>query len=183
MKLFMKKLTIDNVLDALLEKRTYIEKELKNNINIWLNQENTNFNGNEKLLSYDILIFSLWVISLAIPSKEYKDMLHQKFCNDSGLKGNEIDIFYEDVDKRYTNYYHGYNKWIVNPQTGYILGRILTEIIVNQNADFSMQDALPPTNNYSLMDMMIFGFFAESFKQTLEFIGNIKKKYVIPDLR
>ncbi|MBA7523719.1 hypothetical protein ES705_15852 [subsurface metagenome] len=176
MKLFRRKLTIGEFLDALLEIRIDIKKEFQEYI-----KKKSDFSGDEQLLNMESIIFSLWVISLTIPSKEYKDMLHQKLCDDIGLEGNEIQIFYQQVNKRYANYNYAYNKWVANPQCGYLLGSVITETVVNQNADFSIQGTLPPTD--LLTDSEMFLFFGESFKTTLEFIKDLKKDYEIPDLR
>ncbi|MCK4343667.1 MAG: hypothetical protein KAX05_00155 [Bacteroidales bacterium] len=80
MKLFRRKLTLDELLNALLDVRIKIDKGLQDYI-----KEKTDFSGDEQLLSLETKIFSLWVISLTIPSKEYKNMLHQKLCDDIGL--------------------------------------------------------------------------------------------------
>ncbi|MCK4343668.1 MAG: hypothetical protein KAX05_00160 [Bacteroidales bacterium] len=90
-------------------------------------------------------------------------------------------MFYQEIGKRYANYHYAYNKWVANPQSGSLLGSVITETVVNQNADFSIQDTLPYTDG--LTDMEMFSFFGESFKNTLEFIGYLKKEYKIPDLR
>lgn len=176
MKLFRRKLTLDELLDALLDVRIKIDKGLQDYV-----KEKTDFSGDEQLLNLETKIFSLWVISLTIPSKEYKNMLHQKLCDDIGLEENEIQLFYQEIGKRYANYHYAYNKWVANPKSGSLLGSVITETVVNQNADFSIQDTLPYTDGLTNMEM--FSFFGESFKNTLEFIEYLKKEYKIPDLR
>lgn len=183
MRLFKRQLAIDDILNALLIQRENIDKSFNIEVYKWFQQENQEFIGDKKLLKYEIAIFSLWVVSLSIPSDKIKDRLHKKYCNSFDLSVEEIDVLYNDIDKRYSSFYYGYNMWASNPQNGQTLGNILIEIIINQNAELSLENTLPPINNYSLMNLNIFSFFAESLKQSLDLINKLKNDFKIPDIK
>ena len=104
------------------------------------------------------------MISLTLPSKKHKDLMHEKICNQFRISENEIKIFYEEIKKRYSNYYYTYNKWVENPQNSILLGSVITETIVNQNSDFSIQKRLPYTD--AIVNMEMFKYFADNFKSS-----------------
>lgn len=175
MKPTKKNLTMSEYLDALLEQRMLIDKSLIEHVT-----ERTNFSGDEKLLNLEVKIFSLWLISLTINERELKDMFHQRFCNTLGLDRIQIPMFYQQIKIRYDNYNYSYNCWAKNPRSGHILGGVMTEIIVNQNPDFSAQEKLPMTD--CDIDMGMAMFFSLWFKNSLDFIVGIKENYILPVL-
>ena len=174
MGLFKGKLKLDKFLELLLEARMHIDNKLQALI------FDNGFEGDKQLLNLDTTIFSLWMISLTLPSKKHKDLMHEKICNQFRISENEIKIFYEEIKKRYSNYYYAYNKWVENPQNSLLLGSVITETIVNQNSNFSIQETLPYTD--FMVNMEMFAFFADNFKIILNVISEMKKKYRIPAL-
>lgn len=170
-----KNLTISEYLDILLEQRKLIDKSLKEHVT-----ERTNFSGNEELLNLEVKIFSLWLISLTIDERELKDMFHQRYCNTLGLDRIQIPMFYQEIKIRYDNYSYSFNCWAKDPRSGYILGGVMTEIIVNQNPNFSAQEVLPITD--CDIDMGMNMFFSLWFKSTLDFLIKIKENYILPVL-
>ena len=170
-----KNLTISEYLDILLEQRMLIDKTLKEHV-----KEETDFDGDEKVLNLEAIIFSLWLISLTIDERELKEMFNQRFCNEVGLDRIQMQNFYELIKIRYDNYNYSFNCYAKNPRSGHILGGVMTEIIVNQNPNFSANEKLPMTD--CVIDMGMAMFFSLWFNSTLDFILKIKENYVLPVL-
>jgi hypothetical protein len=170
-----KTLTISEYLDALLDQRMLIDKSLKEHV-----KEKTNFSGDEELLNLEAKIFSLWLISLTIDERELKDMFHKRYCNTLGLDRIQIPMFYQQIKIRYDNYNYAFNCWAKDPRSGYILGGVMTEIIVNQNPNFSTQGKLPMTDCDIDMGMNV--FFSLWFKSTLDFLIKLKENFILPVL-
>ena len=182
MALFKKKISEEDYLKSLLDLRKKIDGNFQTSIKNWFVQENVSFNLDEKHLKYDIVIFTLWIVSLTIQSDKCKNKFHSLYCKDVGLVENEmIDVFYDDINLRYENYYYGYNLWAKNHKNGTILSNIFTEIILKQNAGYSYKTNPLPTNNFTFLNLNIFAFFAESSKQTYEFKSNLEQKFKVPN--
>ena len=175
MNTIKKNLTISEYLDVLLEQRMLIEKTLKEHV-----KEETDFAGDEKLLNLEVIIFSLWLISLTINERELKEMFHQRFCNEVGLNRIQTQMFYEQIKIRNDNYNYSFSCFAKNPRSGHVLGGVMTEIIVNQEPNFSAREKLPMTDG--VIDMGMAMFFSLWFKNTLDFLITIKENYILPVL-
>jgi hypothetical protein len=135
--MFKKKMSKEDAVDMLLEIRSRIEK-----LTIKAFHENLNYNGDEKKLQYEAMIFSLWLITLSLPSRTYriKKMLHYTFSWEySGIKDN--DQLFEEIYKRYDIYHGAFDIWKKDRQQDkQILGAVMVEIMKNQNSDFSLDE-------------------------------------------
>ena len=171
--MFKKKISQEEFVDLLLEVRSEIEKLAIKALN-----EDFNYSGDKKKLQYEVMIFSLWLITLSALSKnqEIKDMLHSTFSwRYWGVEENEP--LFKQIDKRYKNYYEAFNMWQKNSQSGYMIGTVIVETIKNQNPDFSLSEKIPTVGGIEALKATI--IFGELFKVTLKMIGEIKKEYKI----
>lgn len=170
-----KSLTINEFLDTLLEQRMLIDKALKEQV-----KGKDNFSGEENLLNLETKIFSLWLISLTIKERELKEFFHQRFCDAVGLDRLQVKMFYDQIKIRYDNYNYANNSWIGNHHKGYLLGSVMTEIIVNQNPNFSIQETRPMTDWDINLEM--FTFYGVWFDNTLNLLIKLKENYILPTL-
>ena len=168
-------LTMNEYLDDLLEQRMLIENALKEHV-----KEKTNFTGDESLLNLEARIFSFWVISLIVKDKEFKEMFHQRFCNAIGLDRIQTQLFYVQIRSRHDNYDYSYSYSIGNHHKGYFLASVMSEIIVNQNSDFSIQKTRPMTDFN--IDLGMFNFFSFWFNNIRDFTDKLKENYILPSL-
>lgn len=171
--MFKKKISQKEFVDLLLETRSKIEK-----LAIKFFSEDFNYSGDEKKLRYEIMIFSLWLITISTPCNNYeiKDILHKTFSwRYWGVKKNEP--LFKQINRRYKNYHEAFNIWQKNPQSGHIIGAVIVETIKNQNPNFSLNKKIPQVSDLEALKATI--IFGELFKTTLKIVGEIKKKYKI----
>ena len=138
-----------------------------------------NYSGDSKLLEHEVIVFSLWLLILALPPSKYKfrDQIHDEFSK--SLSNPEKKALYEEIDKRYRNYFEAYEVWQENPKQGGLLGAVIVEIIINQNSDFSLKEYLPKVG--AMEAMKAFSIFAEYWEKNIQMIGYLEKKFAITD--
>ena len=171
--MFKKKISQEEFVKLLLKIRSEIEASAIKAFN-----ENFEYNGDKEKLKYEAMIFSLWIVTLSTPpdKPEIKDMLHGSFSEMYwGAKENKP--LFEQIDKRYRNYYEAFNMWQRNPESGHMIGTVMIEIIKNQNPDFSLSKEIPSSDATEVLKA--FALFGELFKFSLKMVGEIMKKYKI----
>jgi len=165
------KLKTKDFIAVLLTRRDDIDKSIKDYFLTELG-----FHGDRKFLNLDIAILSLWIITLTIPDK-YRSLLHEAFCEDLQLIPDAKMIFYEELNKRYKNYFDAFSMWQKNHRNGHTLGGVIIEIIKNQNPNFSIKNSLPIVGVTEAFNAFV--IFMSSYTATLELIKELKKTFEI----
>lgn len=174
--MFRKKISQEKFIDLLLEVKYKIEQLF---IKAFKKDLFFDYNGTEKELIFEARILSLWIVTLSIPPTDdnLKDMLHDKLCKYLGTDDKTKQYFFEEIDKRYKNYYKAFDMWQKNPQRGDMVGTVIIETIKNQNPDFSLSKKMPLVGDIEAL--MAFELFGKLFQLSLKMVGEIKKKYKI----
>jgi len=172
MSLFKKKISKEYYVSLLLTVNKMTEQSLMEAF-----KTDFGYSGEVEHLEYEMRIFSLWILTLSLPPSryEFRDLIHEKIF--LKMEPKHRDMFYEEFDKRYRNYFEAYNMWQKNPAGGQTLGAVIIETIINKNPDFSLKEYLPSVG--AIEALQAFTLFVESFKPTIELIGEIEKKYKI----
>jgi hypothetical protein len=107
------------------------------------------YTGDIKSLLFEVRIFLLWIVTISLPPHDRKrlgDLAHAsyfKLCYSGTTYGlQRVEVFRQEIPKRYHNYYEGYNRWIDN-HSNMILGSVLYETIINQNRDYQIETYIP----------------------------------------
>lgn len=177
MTFFKKNITESQFVDFLLEMRSMVEEEV-----IKFFKNDFKYGGNENKLCYEAMIFSLWVTTISSPpnSSKIRDLLHDKHCENLNFDENTKQLFFEEIDRRYQNYYEAYNIWLGDPSVGGpVFGSVVVEIIHNQNSNFSVKEGhyKPPLG--AMQNLQACALFASLFKAVKQSIGALKKSYKI----
>ena len=175
MKLFRKKISKDEFIELMLELRYEIEKS-----STLYFKEELDCHENEKRLKFEIMIFSLWIVTTLMPSgkAEMKDLLHDKFSEKHW--GQIAKSLFEEIDKRYTQYYKAFEMWQQNPQNGHMIGSVMIEMIKKHNTDFSLYDRFPLSDgNDCLKAFILWGKLVEHSSSVIE---EIKRRYNLKDI-
>lgn len=173
---FKKKISQEEFVNLLLKIRYEIEQSIIKSFN-----ENFGYSGEEKKLMFESRIFSLWIITIALPptSNELKDSLHDKLCKYLELDNEIKQFFFKEIDKRYKNYFTAFDMWQKNPQSGHMIGTVMIETIKNQNPNFYLKEKIPIVGDTEALEA--FMLFSKLFELTLKMIGETKKKYKVRD--
>ncbi|MFC1952616.1 hypothetical protein ACFLWR_00600 [Chloroflexota bacterium] len=171
-----KKMSTGEYIETLLELRSRYTHQLVSSF-----ENEFNYAGDPKLLNYEIMIFSLWLLILSLPPSMYglRDRIHDRFCEILHLDGENKTLFFNEVDVRYSNYFEAYNMWQKNPTGGHTLGGVIVETIINHNPDFSLKTHLPLVGAIEAMKAFI--VFNETFKSNIKTIGALGKKIKLVD--
>ena len=175
MDLFKRKLTIDELMKILVKACNDINELTKKFIS-----EKFALSKEDKKLNFETMIFSLWMISIIIPTNKYKDIFHEKFFKQFDFDEDHLMCIYDEMEKRYENLTYAYNMWISNPANGSILGSVMVETIINRNSEFTIQETFPKTD--ASLNAKMFEIFSKTFEITLGYLGEIKQKRKFPDL-
>ena len=170
---------IPDYIDHLLVAREVIEKVASEEFINKLGCDETT-----KRFKMELVYFSLWLVTISTPpdNKKIKDRLHDAFTRKVyGVGISSAGPILEQIEKRYENYYAALNAWQKNPQSGHIVGAVITEIIKNQNAEFSVHNSLPAVSDIDALNA--FEIFTTLFKHTLKIVAEINKKHNISGKR
>lgn len=170
---FRKKISQEDYVNILLESRVMLQEEATKIV-----AEDFNGTVDEKKLQYELMIFTLWIITLSMPpdSDEVKDLLHRTFSYQYwGVENN--DPLFRQIDRRYKNYYAAFNEYQKSPQSGHLLGGVIVETLKNQNSTFSLSEELPSVGD--IESLQYFMLFSSLFKQSLKIAKGLKKKYSV----
>lgn len=173
MKQKKKKLSLDGYFDTLL----YLESTIEESV-ISFVMEFDEFQGDHDTLNFEAKIFSLWIITLAIPSDDNKRLFHQRYCKRLKMPDIAIQDFYKEMRNRYQKYYFAYNKWIKSPESSDVIGNIIAEILINQKSDFSPKESIPKTNE--LLKINMHQLFVLAYERTITLINELKKEFRLP---
>jgi hypothetical protein len=144
--------------------------------NLFVNE--LGFEGNDKVLNVEVKILSLWIITLALPNDQYRDLIHMLFCKEYGFSKEQTDLFLQETDVRYRTYFEAFNMWQKTPESGHMIGSAIIETILNGNVGYSPKnDPLPLVSADDAAK--VFVHFAEKFKATLGLIGSVRDEYRI----
>ncbi|GBE05983.1 hypothetical protein BMS3Abin10_01624 [bacterium BMS3Abin10] len=172
-----KKISLEDYAELLLEALIDLEKRI---LQDFLHRT-FECDVEDEALKYEVRIFSLWLITLRIPSEKLRDILHDTFCTSIGANQEVKEMFYQDIDRRYRNYFTAYNMWIKNPQNGHMIGTAIIETMKNLNPNFSLEKGPLPLIG-AMEAHKGFLFFTSTFELSLKMIGFIKDKYTVEGL-
>ncbi|MBU4315276.1 hypothetical protein KJ673_02620 [Patescibacteria group bacterium] len=171
---FRKKIKPEEFVELMLEGREEMQKML-----LQIIKEDFDYSGNEKNLKFEVVIFSLWILTLSMPpSKKMRDLLHEQFCQNISMPEAERDVFYQEIDKRYQNYFYAFNLDQKNPSG--MVGTVITEIIMNQNPNFILKNFIPTTG--ATDSMKAFMLFRQAYDYGIAIVDEIKNEYKIQTL-
>jgi len=171
-----KRVSIENYIDLLLEVRLAVEDRLLVEFS-----QAFDYEGEPKKLKYEARILSLWLLCLGHTSKDLLDRIHDTFCEYLGASQEMRDVFYQDVDQRYSNYFAAFSVWQTNPQSGLVLGSAIVETVKNQNPHFSLEEGSIPIVG-ATEAFIGFMLFESSFTFLLKSIEEINEKHTVVGL-
>jgi len=102
-------------------------------------------------------------------------MIHNEYCGLRNFDNDTIKQFYGYLDKRYRRYNEAYNIWIKDHQAGDMLGGVVANVLKGEGESDKLE--LDAMKTYTAFIIVI-----ENFKSTLEFIGDLKKKYDLSEV-
>ena len=171
-----KSMTKQEYVDFLLDIRSEIET-----LAIESFQQVFEVNDVDGKFKYEIMIFTLWIVTLCTPPKndDIKDLMHRDFSwKYWGTTQN--DLLFKNIDARYKNYYAAYSLWQQNPQSGHVLGTVIVEIVKNKNPSFSLSEKIPVVSDTAALEAFsLFNFLLETCLKT---IHKLSKKYNVAEL-
>ncbi len=139
------------------------------------------FSGDEKALALEARILSLWITTLSIPSKTYREMLHAASAQRMGLTKEQADMFLAETDIRYRTYFEAYDMWMESHRHTDHIGPAIIDTIMNGNVGRTVkQNGLPLVGmNESFEAQFAFG---AAFEATLKMVEKIRNERGIEEL-
>ena len=129
----------------------------------------------ENTLKLECEVLSLWILSLAIPDDTLKDDIHNQYCSSRDFDSEFTNKFLTFVSKRYECYFEGYNIWVKDHKAGAMLGSAILSVFKGEADSGKLQlNAFSTLNAFSLV--------METFKATLQSIGDMKKRYDLSEI-
>lgn len=139
------------------------------------------FNGDEKTLALEARILSLWITTLSIPSKTYREMLHAASAQRMGLTTEQADMFLAETDIRYRTYFEAYDMWIESRRHTDHIGPAIIDTIMNGNVGRTIEKNGAPLVGMNESFQVQFAFSA-AFEATLKMVEKIKNERGIEEL-
>jgi len=159
----MKKLKIEEFIEILLNLKKKLEEDFIKHFKEWGSKLS------EDELGIEASILALWIITLSVPYKKHRDLLHNAFCKELGLDEETKNYFLKKVSIRYKEYFDAFNKWSRNHQAGFWLGGTIVKFAKGEDE----------TSLDALKSFLAFSLFSASFKATMNMIIDLKKEYEI----
>jgi hypothetical protein len=126
-------------------------------------------------LQFECEVLSLWILSLAIPDDDLKNMIDNEYFRWRNFDNDDIEQFCEHLNMRYRRYYHTFNHWREDfGAHGPLLGSVLANALKTGESDKLVSDPLDGAYAFTIV--------MENFKSTLEFIADLKKKYDLSEV-
>jgi len=125
-----------------------------------------------KNLQLECEVLSLCILSLAIQDNDLdlRNSIYVEYCHYRNFDNDTTKRFLGYLNIRCTQYYDAFNNWVKNPGAGsFVLGSVVANGLKGGESD---KLELGITNMFAASSL-----FISSFKSTLEFIGDLKKKY------
>ena len=175
---FKKKITQDlyiEILDRMCEKiGSIVAEEFQNEIEKSNNTPNVTEKINiAKERNAEIQFFSLWIITVSLPPENnaLRIALYESFVDRPNGPNifeycEERDDKFVEIDWRNQNYYHAFNIWRENPQSGHMIGTAMIEMIKNLNSDFLFDEGIPLVSDIEATKAFI--LFSKVFTLTLQ---------------
>lgn len=139
------------------------------------------FKGNEKTLALEARILSLWITTLCIPSKTYREMLHAASAQRMGLTTEQADLLLAETDIRYRTYSEAYDMWIESHGHTDHIGPAIIDTIMNGNVGRTIKkDGLPLVGMKESFEVQF--AFGAAFEATLKMVEKIKNERGIEEL-
>jgi len=133
-------------------------------------------NIDAKNLRFECEVLSLCILSLAIQDNDLdlRNTIYIEYCRSRNFDNDATKRFLRYLDRRCTQYYDAFNEFVKDHEAG---GCVLGSVVANGlKGGESDKLELGITNIYAASSL-----FINSFKSTLEFIGELKKKYDLSD--
>ena len=168
MALFRKKISEKDFINLLIQR---VNESSKNNYDVFKNH--LKFSRDDDALAYEVFIYSLWIVTVCMPTQntKIKDLFHHRFCESKDwIKENS---FLNEVSIRYEIYNDGFDMF--HQKVPELIGGAIVNIM--KNGKIQKKELLPKINIIEAHQASM--IFANNFKDTVEFMNNIKKRFKV----
>lgn len=130
-----------------------------------------------KILQFECEVLSLCILSLTIQDNDLdlRNTIYVEYCRYRNYDNDSIKRFLGYLDMRCMRYYDAFNEFAKDHEAGgCVLGSVVANGLKGGESDKLELDIM---KGYAALSL-----FINNFKSTLEFIGDLKKKYDLSEI-